>query len=155
MRTLNIALAALLGLTALSALAQTPPPLDGPQEARIGHEPGVGQSLPLSDKAGNIAPGGAMPAVAPTLPSPAVGDSSFPGEYLRSARAALVGGHTGLAQQSLEMAETRALDRVVPPGETTAPSASPVVMRIEDALHALSKGDNAGAIVFIDRALAS
>ena len=66
MRTLNIALAALLGLTALSALAQTPPPLDGPQEARAGHEPGVGQSLPLSEKAGNIAPGGAMPAVAPT-----------------------------------------------------------------------------------------
>jgi hypothetical protein len=51
------------------------------------------------------------------------------------------------------MAETRALDRSVPQGETNTPSDSQLVSRIRDALHALGSRDNKQAITFIDEAL--
>ena len=73
----------------------------------------------------------------------------------QAARASLVAGRTGQAQQSLEMAETRALDRVVPQGQTNAPSDSQIVARIQDARHALGSGDSAHAIQLIDLALSS
>ena len=54
MRYVNFATAALLALTALPALAQAPPGQNPTTGARPGHEPGVGESLPRSDKASNI-----------------------------------------------------------------------------------------------------
>jgi hypothetical protein len=74
---------------------------------------------------------------------------------LRAARASLVAGHTGQAQQSLEMAETRALDRSVAQGQTSTPSDSQFVSEIRDARHALGSGDRPHAIQLIDVALAS
>ena len=108
--------------------------------ARQGHEPGVGTSLPLSDKASNITPSDTRSNIAPTLPQPATAHDTTTQDYLRAARTALAGGHTGQAQQSLEMAETRALDRSVAQGQTNAPSDSPLVSRIRDARHALGAG---------------
>ena len=43
MRCVNLAAAALLGMTALSALAQAPPLLAPATGARPGHTPGVGE----------------------------------------------------------------------------------------------------------------
>jgi len=111
MRTLNIATAALLGLTSLSALAQVPSGTDPATDARPGQEIGVGQSMPMSNHASNIVPHDTRSNIAPTLPASSAGEGAQTREYLRAARASLVAGRTGQAQQSLEMAETRTLDR--------------------------------------------
>src|SRR6185437_8977045 len=101
---LNVATAALLGMTAASALAQAPSGVDPVTGARPGHEVGVGDSLPRSDKASNITPADTRSNIAPTLPQSAAGENAATFDYLRTARASLVAGHTGQAQQSLEMA---------------------------------------------------
>ena len=62
---------------------------------------------------------------------------------------------TGQAQQSLEMAETRALDRSVPQGQGGMPSNSPMVSQINDAIHAVGSGNKARAMQCIDLALAN
>ena len=155
MRYVNLATAALLGMTSLSALAQVPSGADPTTGARPGHEIGVGESLPTSDKASNIVPGDTHSNIAPTLPATAMGEGAQTREYLRAARASLVAGRTGQAQQSLEMAETRALDRSVAQGQTDTPSQSQLVSEIRDARHALGSGDRAHAIQLIDLALSS
>jgi len=155
MRYVSFATVALLGMGALQALAQAPSGLDPATGARPGHEPGVGVSLPLSNNASNIGPADTQSTIAPTLPAPSVGETATTRDYLQAARASLVAGRTGQAQQSLEMAETRALDRSVPQGQTNAPSDSQMVSRIQDARRALGGGDSAHAIQLIDRALAS
>ena len=99
MRSVFVATIALAGLTSLAALAQTPasaPPtsLHPESGARAGHVPGVGVSLPRSDRASNIRPSDTRP-VAPTLPAPAVGADATVRTYLRAARTALVAGRTG------------------------------------------------------------
>ena len=93
--------------------------------------------------------------IAPTLPQPPVGENATTQDYLRAARSALAAGRTGQAQQSLEMAETRALDRSVAQGQTNAPSDSQLVSRIRDARHALGSGDRAHAMQLIDSALST
>jgi hypothetical protein len=156
MRIINLAAAAaLLGMSALSALAQAPPLADPATGARPGHEPGVGVSLPRSDNASNIGPADTRSTIAPTLPASREGANAGTSDYLKAARTALVAGQTGQAQQSLEMAETRALGRSVAQGQTATPSDSPVVARIQDALRALGGGDKARAIQLIDLALSS
>ena len=154
MRYLNLATVALLGLTGLQALAQVPPGANPATGARPGHEIGVGVSLPLSNNASNIVPGDTRSNIAPTLPASAAGPNATPHDYLAAARASLVAGRTGQAQQSLEMAETRALDRSVEPGQTGTPSSSQLVSEIRDARRALGNGDRAHAIQCIDLALA-
>jgi hypothetical protein len=155
MRYVNLATVALLGMIALPALAQAPSGTNPATGARPGHEPGTGESLPLSNNASNIAPTDTRSNIAPTLPQPAIGEHATTQDYLKAARTALVAGRTGQAQQSLEMAETRALDRSVAQGQTNAPSDSQLVSRIRDARHALGSGDRAHAIQFIDLALSS
>ena len=155
MRFTNVTLAALLGMTAGSALAQSPAGLDPTAGARPGHQPGIGKSLPLSGKASNIMPADTRSDIAPTLPQSGIGKNGASRDYLKSARASLVQGRTGQAQQSLEMAETRALDRSVPEGQTSRPTNSLFVSRIEDARHALGRGDRGNAIKLIDLALSS
>lgn len=154
MRYVSFATVALLSMGALQALAQAPSSLDPATGARPGHEPGVGVSLPLSSNASNIGPADTKSVIAPTLPTPSVGETATTHDYLQAARASLVAGHTGQAQQSLEMAETRALDRSVARGQTNAPSDSQMVARIQDARRALGGGDTAHAIQLIDLALA-
>ena len=155
MRYVSFATVALLSIAAVQALAQAPSTLDPATGARPGHEPGVGVSLPLSNNASNIGPADTKSIIAPTLPASSVGEMATPREYLQAARASLVAGRTGQAQQSLEMAETRALDRSVAQGQTNAPSDSQMVARIHDARRALGSGDSTHAIQLIDLALSS
>jgi hypothetical protein len=51
MRYVIVAAAALLGMTAMSALAQAPAGTNPATGARPGHEPGTGESLPQSNAA--------------------------------------------------------------------------------------------------------
>lgn len=144
-------------VAALTLLAAPAPPLvlaqapaDPATGARPGHVPGIGDSLPRSDRASNIGPGTTR-EIAPTLPEPAVGDSADAREYLRTAREALATGRTGLAQQSLEMAETRMLDRVVPDG-AIVPTSDATVMAIRQARAALGAGRRQEAMRILDAA---
>lgn len=144
----------LFGVVGYSALAQVPAAAPSGNGARPGHAIGVGASLPRSSQASNIEPGDTRSAIAPTLPPADVGEDDGADSYLMAARAALVEGRTGEAQQELEMAETRVLDRSVAVSQANTPSSSKLVALISAAREALGKGDSEGAIRMIDRALA-
>ena len=151
MRRSGLILAAVLGIIAMPALAQTTPPTD--TGARPGNVIGTGSSLPRSNNASNIVPADTRSDIAPNLPSPAIGANATARAYLTAARAALVAGHTGEAQQSLEMAETQALDRSVPQSQLDYRSRGTLVARIAEARHALGNGDRARAEQIIAGAL--
>lgn len=153
MNYINLATAALLSITAGTALAQAPS-FDVLTGARPGHVPGVGDSLPQSDKASNIQTSSNRADVAPTLPKSGLGENAEAMEYLKVARTALVAGRSGQAQQSLEMAETRMLDRSVPEGQTNVPIENVTVAEVRDARLALGRGDRTQAIALIDVVLA-
>jgi hypothetical protein len=153
MRRSGLVFAAVLGIIAMPALAQTPAANDSGTGARPGNVIGTGSSLPRSDNASNITAGDTRSDIAPNLPLPGIGANATARDYLASARAALVAGHTGEAQQSLEMAETRALDRSIPRSQLDYRSGSALVARIAEARHALGDGDRAHAVRIIDGAL--
>ncbi len=143
---MKAALLAFLLCLAGSALAQ--PAADG---ARPGNVIGTGQSLPRSDQAGNINGATTHSELAPNLPAPASSDDLQ--SLLLDARTSLQAGRTGEAQEALERAESRALDRSVPAGSERAPAADPLVAGISAALQALGGGDSAGAIARIGAVL--
>jgi hypothetical protein len=138
-------LAAALVLMATPAFGQAPPTTD--TGARPGNEIGTGMSLPRSDKAGNINSATTSSELAPNLPAPPV--DSFAG-LLATARADLVANQTGAAQEALERAETRALDRSIPVGTERVPDQAAEVAAIARARDALAAGDLRGAIAIID-----
>jgi hypothetical protein len=126
---------------ALPAAAQTPEnPVDG---ARPGNVIGTGSSLPAGNTTSNVTPGDTKSLIAPNLPSPSVPAGSPPRAYLEAAQRALTLGRTGEAQQALEEAETRMLDRSVVPSRADVPDEQPGVRDVTDALHALAAGDRA------------
>lgn len=150
-----LALSALLAAPAVSpASAQGVPSATGPVPgARPGNDVGTGMSLPMGNRASNIDESDTRSSVAPNLPSPPVGPDASAADYLRAADYSLRAGRTGEAQQALEMAQTRLLDRSVPQGQTGDPSANPEVAQIDQALHALAAGQRAQAIQLIDAAI--
>jgi len=153
MLTTNLAATFLLAMTSMAALAQVPADPSTATATGPDHAIGVGDSLPRSDTASNIGPADTASIIAPILPSRAIGNDAMSRDYLRTARAVLVAGRTGEAQRSLEMAETRALDRTVVLGRANTPSSSVYIARISDARRALGNGDSHYAIVLIDVAL--
>ncbi len=106
------------------------------------HEPGTGQSGPASSRASNIDGASTGSPIAPHLPTPDA--SGGPESFLRAADQALAARRTGEAQQALEMAETRLLDRSTAIGGV-APSDNPQVRAVSAALQALGHGDIGGA----------
>ena len=118
--------------------------------ARPGNEIGTGQSLPRSDKAGNLDAATTHSELAPNLPAPQSDDI---GALLAEARADLQANRTGAAQEALERAETRALDRSIPVGTERVPAQSPLVDAVGQARAALASGDTRGAAAIIDKAL--
>ena len=137
---------------ALPAAAQTVANPD--TGARPGNVIGTGQSLPLSDKASNATSGDTRSVIAPRLPTPSAGDDSSPRAFLESAQRALTLGRTGEAQEALERAESRLLDRAVAPSRAGEPSAQPVVAAVGDARRALAAGDRARSQQIIGEVLA-
>lgn len=150
-----IALSALLMAPAPApARAQGTPSGAGPVTgARPGNEIGTGMSLPRGTRASNIDSNDTRSTIAPNLPSPPLGPDATAADYLRAAEYSLRAGRTGEAQQSLEMAQTRLLDRSVPQGQTYSPSANPAVTQIDEALHALAAGQRMQALQLIDAAI--
>lgn len=153
MRQLCSVVAVLLGLTAAASAQGVPRGANPATGARPGNEIGTGSSLPMSDTASNITEYDTRSVIAPNLPSPPVGEGAPVSVYLQAARSALLAGRTGEAQQSLEMAETRALDRSTPLFQTNTQSRNPVVGEIGQALRALSTGDRGRAVQIIEAAL--
>ncbi len=110
-------------------------------------------SQPSSDRASNIAGAAAAPEVAPSLPVPNVGPNASAQDWLNAARAALALGQTGKAQEAMERAQTRLLDRSVPLFQTRQLSTHPAIPLISEALRALGAGDREGAMRYLDQAL--
>ena len=146
-RQIGLAATLLLAGIISSAAAQVPSNDAG---ARPGNAIGTGSSLPRSNRSSNTVPGDTRTRIAPNLPSPAIDEDSTSRQYLAAARSALRVGQTGKAQQSLEMAETRLLDRSTAQGQTSDPSSNAVVGRISEARYALGTGDRRQALAIID-----
>jgi hypothetical protein len=164
MRNLVLSATVLTGLIAAPVVAQTvttltpqgvPAGANPVTGARPGNVIGTGSSLPLGTTASNIDQRDTHSSIAPNLPSPVVGPNANSVDYLRAAQAALRAGRTGEAQQSLEMAQTRLLDRSVPQAQTDNPSDNPAVTQIRQALRALAAGDRAQTMQLIDSAIPS
>jgi hypothetical protein len=91
----------------------------------------------LSNNVSNILAADTRSTIAPTLPAPAAGPNATPRDCLPGARAYLGAGHTRKAQQSLQMAETRALDRSVRQGDISTSRNSRLLAQIRNARRAL------------------
>jgi hypothetical protein len=82
------------------------------------------------------------------LPSPNLSEDVKPSDALRAAEA-------GAAQEALEMAQTRMLDRSVALGRTNNPSDNPTVEQISRALQALAAHDLEDCVQLIRTAIAT
>lgn len=162
MRSLTLSATILAGLLATPVLAQTsvpitpqgvPPGANPATGARPGNEIGTGMSMPMGNTASNITPQNTRSTIAPNLPSPAIGANANAVDYLRAAQRALQTGRTGEAQQALEMAQTRLLDRSVAQGQTDNASDNPAVTQVSNALKALAARDRMSAMQLIDSAI--
>lgn len=90
-----------------------------------------------------------------SLPAPDLPEGAGAADYLRAAQGAVAAGRTGQAEEALEMAQTRLLDRSVPLFQTQTPSDSPAVAQIASARDALRSGDREGCLRLIQAAMAS
>ncbi len=151
----SVAVPAFAQPASTAAPGRVPPGADSATGARPGNDIGTGMSLPLSDHAGNITPQDTASPIAARLPEPPVGDNAAIHDYLLSARNALAAGRSGEAQEALERAETRALDRSVPLFQTSTPSRDPVVERIRLVLQTLGNGDRLEAMRLLEQAIAA
>ena len=157
--------AAVIAAPALSASAQTkvmsPPPGNLAASAPSGSQAGTpapaeqGGRQPMSNAASNTVPENTHTDWAPSLPAPDVADNAPPAEFLHAAERAIATNRTGEAQEALERAESRALDRSVRPSKAGEPSAQPLVKQIADARQALGEGDRLKALSLIKAALAN
>jgi hypothetical protein len=162
MRSLALSFTILAGLAGAPVLAQTgvpvtpqgvPPGANPATGARPGNDIGTGMSLPMGTRASNIDAADTRSVIAPNLPSPPLDRNASAADFLRAAQTALQANRTGEAQQSLEMAQTRLLDRSVPMGQTNNPSDNPAVTQVSQALRALAAGDRAQTMQMIQAAI--
>ena len=81
----------------------------------------TGTAGPYSTQASNINGQDMRSRIAPVLPTPPGAQNASPEQLLGIAQNELRRGQTGAAQQALEMAETRALDRLTAPRMADSP----------------------------------
>jgi len=127
---------------------------DGSISEHWAHEPGTGESGPASNTASNIDSADTRSAIAPHLPEPKVGEGAGADTLLQAAQAALAAHRTGAAQQALEMAETRLLDRSTPVDAANVPDQNMAVQQVATARKALASGNTAAASAAIQMAMA-
>ncbi|CAH2604286.1 conserved exported protein of unknown function [Rhodovastum atsumiense] len=89
------------------------------------------------------------------LPIPDVDENAAPIAFLEAARGAIAAGNIGEAQEALERAESRALDRSVRPSRAGIPDSQPLVQKIGAARQALQAGDRMRALQSVEAALAT
>jgi hypothetical protein len=145
------ALATALALPGV-AFGQTPASPDG---TRPGHVAGVGDSLPYSTKSSNTTAANVGSTVAPTLPSPGLNAGASARDYAEAARTSLRAGKTGEAQQALEMAETRMLNRAMQNPSSPPPGAVAMVRELRAARQAIGANNTAEAMRILDTVLSS
>jgi hypothetical protein len=121
-------------------------PVVTPQAAFAGQEP-------TSKNASNIDQADSHSVIAPQLPAPPAGDEANAQALLQAASQALAANETGMAQESLERAETRLLTRSTPADQAGAPDSSGAVQLIASARMAIAHGDLNGANGDIQQAL--
>jgi hypothetical protein len=110
------------------------------EAGEITHETGAGPGEPESRRPSNIDRADTRSDIAPALPMPPVRGNS-PEAYLAAANRALEHHQGGEAQEALERAETRLLDRSVPAGQGNMPEHDPRLTQIHDARMALANRD--------------
>ncbi|MBV9747214.1 MAG: hypothetical protein JO157_00215 [Acetobacteraceae bacterium] len=110
------------------------------ETGEITHATGAGPGEPESRAPSNIDRADTHSDIAPALPMPPVRGNS-PEAYLAAANRALEHHQGGEAQEALERAETRLLDRSVPAGQGNMPERDPRLAQIHDARIALSNRD--------------
>lgn len=108
---------------------------------------------PTSTRASNTGVDPGAPQSAPQLPVAALDDNSTAEQWLVAARSAMALGQTGKAQEAMERAQTRLLDRSVPLFKTNTPSTHPAIPLIAQATRALGAGDRAGAMRLLEQAM--
>ncbi len=91
----------------------------------------------------------------PSATQPSSEASERPSFYLHTAQSALAAGRIKDAQEALEMAQTRMLDRSVPLGQTNNPSDNPTSEQIAQARQALAGRDRAACMQLIEAAIKS
>jgi hypothetical protein len=136
-------------LIAMLAAATAQVAIGVPRSANLGAAPPIGSAgitLARDDTRGTVLP---------PLPLPPGGEEQRASDYLKAAQGALAAGRTAEAQQALEMAQTRILDRSVPLRQTNNPSDNPTVMQISQALQALTARDRATCMQLIQTAIGS
>lgn len=106
---------------------------------------------PSANHASNMGADDTRSVIAPRLPTPPPGENIR--QLLITARQALAAGRTGAAQEALERAETRVLDRSVPIGEQNVPDQDPLVAALMQARQALGNGRPQQAVAIIDSAV--
>lgn len=110
---------------------------------------GTGNSTPASGRSSNISQADTRSEIAPRLPMPNVGPNADAQQYVSAARRALQQNRTGAAQEALERAETRLLDRSTQADVGGMPASDPMVKQIADAREALGRGDRSGALTIL------
>ena len=136
-------LAATLSLAAVPAFAAQAAgsAAAAPMSAVPSAAPGAtGLHEPTSSQASNIVTADTRSDIAPALPMPGIGLNAAPARYLHTAQRDLAQHRTGAAQQALEMAETRLLDRSVVQTSVDRPDANPVIAHVRHALDSLGQG---------------
>jgi len=103
----------------------------------------------------SLVPASPPPAIGPRLPLPPLPENDSPHAFLQAARSAVKRGQTGEAQEALERAETRLLDRSVSISSAQEPEDRRALLGIGVARQALAAGDRAGTLQAIDDALAA
>ena len=96
---------------------------------------------------------GDLAAIRRPLPPPPVDDNAPPSVYLAAAAQALAAHRDGEAQEAMERAESRALDRSVRPSLAKTPDRKPLVQQIAAARAALASGDRGLAAELVQSAL--
>lgn len=138
----------------LAATLLVPAALQAAQPVTMSPPPGnLGGTQPMSTVPANNNPQDTHTTWSPSLPPPPVDDDAPPAAFLDAARRAIAANRTGEAQEALERAESRALDRAVKPSAAGTPSGQPLVKQIAHARQLLSAGDRAGAVKVIEKAM--
>lgn len=107
----------------------------------------------VSQHDSNITPADTRSITAPRLPESGTPSAGPPAAFLAAARRAVAAGRSGEAQEALERAETRLLDRPAAPGSGLQPDNRRAVLAIAAARRALAAQDRLGTVAAIDDAL--
>jgi hypothetical protein len=85
--------------------------------------------------------------------TPAVPADAPAADFIQAALHALAAGRNAAAQEAIERAETRLLDRSVKPSLAGEPNQQQDVTRLAQARQALAAGDRLGAVTLLEQAL--